>query len=111
MLVLLSCTNKNTPEYAAKQYLTALKNKDWETAKKYSSDDVDYMLDLMKADGSDFRITEIKDIKCRPSDGLNCYICTFCCTQDSAFQYIFLDKSKEGNWQSCHRKHIPEFIH
>ncbi len=90
------CVNKSSPEYVARQYLIALKNKDWETAKKYSSKEAAQNLDLMKEFGTDFGLTDVKDIKCKVRS--NQAECTFCCS-DSDFYCVDLLKRDGEKWK------------
>lgn len=96
--------NKKSPEYVARQYLTALRNKDWETAKIYSTKEARLNIDMMASLGSDFRITEIKDIECRKRG--NNAICTFCCSEDTGFKQIYLVMQDDGQWFQHHPKAV-----
>jgi hypothetical protein len=96
-LLLFSCgPDKSTPEYAAKKYLTALKNKDWETAMKYATPATREQIDMMKALGTDFGITEIKDIRCDVKGSRA--MCYFCCSKDSSFNKVLLVLNDQNQW-------------
>jgi N-acetylneuraminic acid mutarotase len=96
LISFLSCReNKNTPEYVVKQYLIALKNKEWEKAKEYTTKETTQNLDMMKSSGIDFGITEVKDVKCSVKN--NEAVCTFCCSKDSAFYCLDL-KMENKKW-------------
>jgi len=88
--------NKNIPEYVAKQYLEALKNKDWEKAKSYTTKEGAANLDMMKSLGTDFGLTEVKDIECKIYNK-NEAICNFCCS-DSDFYCIDLRRGDDRKW-------------
>jgi hypothetical protein len=101
--ILLSCgPDKSTPEYAAKQYLIALKNKDWEMAEKYSIYFSKDEFKMVVADDGGFGITEIKDIRCEiKSDRAMCY---FCCSNDSSFNKIAMILNDKNKWVANHSK-------
>ena len=65
--VITSCgPNKKSPEYRLKQYQIALKNKNFEEAKKYCEKTAVYNLECSLRMGyTDFGITDVKDIKCK----------------------------------------------
>jgi hypothetical protein len=105
LIGILSCTSKNTPEYVAKQYLTALKDKDWETAKKYATKNTCDELDMAKELGTDFGIIEIKDIRCEgDEDSKRCF---FCCSKDSVFSCIHVIRDEQdGKWKAYSSKEV-----
>ena len=95
--LLLSCgPDKTTPEYAAKQYLTALKNSDWETAMKYATPESRGPIEMLKSLDADMGITEIRDIKCEVKDSKA--MCYFCCSKDSSFNRVLLTLSDKNKW-------------
>jgi hypothetical protein len=97
LLMAGSCGSmKDTPEDIAKKYLTALKNKDWETALKYATPSTRDQIEMMKSLGTEFGITEIKDIKCEVRDSRA--MCTFCCAKDSNFNRILLTLNDKNQW-------------
>jgi hypothetical protein len=101
--VLLSCgPDRSTPEYAAKQYLTALKNKDWETAEKYSIYFSEDEFNMIAAEDDGFGITEIKDIKCEINGSKA--ICYFCCSNDSSFNRVAMILNDKNKWVANHSK-------
>ena len=99
LLGFTSCIDKKSPEYIARQFLIAAKKKDWETAMKYSTKELRQQMDMMKALGTDFGITEIKNVKCEEVSS-NEVICTFCCSSDSTFDEIHLLKSEDDEWKA-----------
>jgi hypothetical protein len=94
----LSCgNNKNTPEYVTKQYLIALKNKDYDKAKKYTDHTMGIAFDLVIQKGFDFGVDDVKDIKCSVNG--NEAICLFCCSKDSNFNCVDLFKKDGEPWK------------
>lgn len=95
-------SNKNTPEYVAQKYLEAVKEKNWEEMKKYVVKDCHDKIDMMKILGTQFGISEIKDIKCTVDN--NHSTCTYCC---SSSDINCLDLVNEDNkWKISLRKMI-----
>jgi hypothetical protein len=101
--LLVSCENKNSPEYVTKQYLLALKDKDWEKAKRYSTKEIWTMLDFMKKNGTEVGITEVKDINCTmDKKGHTDYSfakCYFCCSSDTNFRCLELTNKEDHTWK------------
>ncbi|MCS6981198.1 MAG: hypothetical protein N2110_05275 [Flavobacteriales bacterium] len=77
--LMVSC-EKPGPEAAVKNYLTALKDKKVDEAKKYSTESTQNMLDALNQLKMLPEITEIKDIKCDVKD--TAATCTFCCMKE-----------------------------
>jgi hypothetical protein len=105
-VTIFSCEqNKKSPEYVAREYLTALKNKDWEVAKKHSTPEQAQNLVFADSLDIDFGILEIKDIKCKVKEDKA--ECTYCCSTDSGFgNYLKLRKEK-GEWKVLPNKESP----
>jgi hypothetical protein len=58
----------------------------------------------MKSLGTDFGLTEVKDVKCTVKE--NEATCTFCCTKDTSFKELKL--KKEGDkWLAHQPKETP----
>jgi len=94
-LFLTGCgVDKDSPEYTARLYLTALKNKDWEEAKKYCSDGAMNNLDAAILAGIPIEITEVRNIRCKVKQGQA--ICTFCCLEGDPKPIVRLSKGTEG---------------
>ena len=88
----------------AKEYLMALMNKDFDKCKTLATKETAQNLDMMKSLGTDFGLTEVKDVKCKTKD--NEAKCTFCCTQDTSFKELIL--KKEGDkWLAHQPKETP----
>lgn len=97
LLILASCGGPK-PEKVAEQYLLALKNKNWEEAKKLGTDETKKKIDALKSfdftGTSETGIEEVKDIKCTVKD--NYAECTFCCTNKGEDKLSLV--KKEGKW-------------
>src|SRR5687768_14166669 len=94
----------NAAEKAATEYLNALKNKDFDKAKTLATKETAQNLDMMKSLGTDFGLTEVKDVKCTVKE--NEATCTFCCTKDTSFKELKL--KKEGDkWLAHQPKETP----
>jgi hypothetical protein len=94
-LFLISCgENKDSPQYVARLYLTALKNKDWDEAKKYCSDGAMNNLDAAIRIGMPIEITDVRNIRCKVKDGQA--VCTFCCVEGDPQPIVRLSKGTEG---------------
>ncbi len=88
----------------AQEYLKALKDKDWDKAKTMATKETAQNLDMMNSLGTDFGLTEVKDVKCVTVG--NEATCTFCCTKDTSFKELKL--KKEGKvWLAHQPKEIP----
>jgi hypothetical protein len=101
---LAACGGSNPAEKAATEYLNALKNKDFDKAKTLATKETAQNLDMMKSLGTDFGLTEVKDVKCTVKE--NEATCTFCCTKDTSFKELKL--KKEGDkWLAHQPKETP----
>lgn len=101
---LAACGGGNAAEKAATEYLNALKNKDFDKAKTLATKETAQNLDMMKSLGTDFGLTEVKDVKCTVKE--NEATCTFCCTKDTSFKELKL--KKEGDkWLAHQPKETP----
>ena len=97
LFFLNACIHKNSPEYITKKYITALKEKNWEEAKKYCDDTAIQNLDCSIRMGyTDFGITEIKNIRCKTEKKRS--ECKFCCWPDT-IATITLHKYPDGKWK------------
>lgn len=91
-------SSTNTPEYACKQYLLALKDHNYERAKEFA-DSPDY-IDCMLRIHQDFAITDARDIVCEEEG--NTAKCYFCCWKDNPSQLRLV---KSGNaWRIADAK-------
>jgi hypothetical protein len=92
--MLAGCMDKNSPEYRLKQYLTALKNKNFKEALSYceqsGASNLQCALDMGT---TDFGITEIRDIKCKINK--TSADCTFCCMKNESDPKFRLMKTKD----------------
>lgn len=97
LFVFFSC--KETPESIAEKYLLALKENNFEEAKKYSSDEMIAMLDYSEKKNLDMSksYSEIKNIKCK-SDTLIAE-CTFCCVLDTCERSEIVLKKIDSKWK------------
>lgn len=77
--LLVSCQGSG-PEAAVKGYLTALKDKKVDEAKKYGTETTQNMLETLNQLKMLPEVTEIKDIKCNVQDSTA--TCTFCCMKE-----------------------------
>lgn len=80
-----------------KKYLEALKKKDWKEADRYSDESGDSYNGIFKSLGTDFGLTEIRDIKCLLfpyGEG----ICTFHGAKDTMCTKLNIVKSPEQGW-------------
>jgi len=102
---LAACGGGASPaEKAATDYLNALKNKDFDKAKTLATKETAQNLDMMKSLGTDFGLTEVKDVKCKVEGDKA--TCTFCCTKDTSFKELKLQK--EGDkWLAHQPKETP----
>ena len=101
---LAACGGGNAAEKAATEYLNALKNKDFDKAKTLATKETAQNLDMMKSLGTDFGLTEVKDVNCTVKE--NEATCTFCCTKDTSFKELKL--KKEGDkWLAHQPKETP----
>jgi len=103
ILFLIGCTDKSSPEYITKQYLTAFKNKNFEEAKSYCSESgIEYINCIIRIGQTDNDITEINNIKCKEKD--NAAKCTFCCTSqgESSVNLVKID----NEWLITGKKEI-----
>lgn len=94
VLFFIGCINKNSPEYRLRQYLTALKNKNFEEAKSYCEQScVSNLQCAIDMGNTDFGITEIRDIRCKINE--QTADCTFCCMKSESNPKFRLMKSKD----------------
>lgn len=102
---LAACGGGQSPaEKAATDYLNALKNKDYDKAKTLATKETAQNLDMMKSLGTDFGLTEVKDVKCKIEGTIA--TCTFCCTKDTSFKELKLQKDGE-KWLAHQPKETP----
>jgi len=101
---LAACGGGNAAEKAATEYLNALKNKDFDKAKTLATKETAQNLDMMKSLGTDFGLTEVKDVKCTVKE--NEATCTFCCTKDTSFKELKLKKDGD-KWLAHQPKETP----
>lgn len=100
--------DKTSPEYIAKQYLLALKNKDWETAKKYGTKELSQYIDMSKQYNDNFGVTDARNINCQIKDREKTLaVCTFCCSTDTNFTRLKLQKTATGWLVIPHNKEAP----
>lgn len=103
IIVCIGCKRdrKNTPEYVAKEYISALMNKDWEKAKKYATPEINAIVDMAAKQNSNFGLTEVKDIICekRNNGEFESATCYFCCSTDTNFRCIHLNNSANKQWK------------
>lgn len=99
--VLVSCEGSG-PEAAVKGYLTALKDKKVDEAKKFGTETTQNMLETLNQLKMLPEVTEIKDIKCNVQD--TTATCTFCCMKEGKNELKLVkrgdkwlvDQKKEG---------------
>ena len=102
---LAACGGCASPaEKAATDYLNALKNKDFDKAKTLATKETAQNLDMMKSLGTDFGLTEVKDVKCKVEGDKA--TCTFCCTKDTSFKELKLQKDGD-KWLAHQPKETP----
>ena len=101
---LAACGGGNAAEKAATEYLNALKNKDFDKAKTLATKETAQNLDMMKSLGTDFGLTEVKDVKCKVEGDKA--TCTFCCTKDTSFKELKLQKDGD-KWLAHQPKETP----
>jgi len=88
----------------ATAYLKALMKKDFDIAKTLATKETAQNLDMMKSLGTDFGLTDVKDVKCR-AEGDKA-TCTFCCTTDTSFKELKMQR--EGDkWLAHQPKETP----
>lgn len=90
-----ACQSSN-PEQITREYLTALKAKNWEKAKSYATDECKKNIDALERSNEDVRIVEINDIECKETDTIA--TCTFCCVQIHEKSIVKLKKIN-GKWK------------
>ena len=101
---LAACGGGNAAEKAATDYLNALKNKDFDKAKTLATKETAQNLDMMKSLGTDFGLTEVKDVKCTVTGDKA--VCTFCCTKDTSFKELKMKKDGD-KWLADQPKETP----
>lgn len=88
--VLVSCEGSG-PEAAVKGYLTALKDKKVDDAKKFGTETTQNMLETLNQLKMLPEVTEIKDIKCNVQD--TTATCTFCCMKEGKNELKLVKRS------------------
>jgi len=96
--IFLSCQSSG-PEASVKGYLTALKDKKLDEAKKYGTETTQNMLETLNQLKMLPEVTEIKDIKCNVQD--TTADCTFCCMKEGKNE---LKLVKRGDKWLVHQK-------
>lgn len=106
-IFLLSCnTEKNKVEKVATQYLQYLKDKNYEEAKKMQTEECYGLLSCASEFGADFKITEIKNVKCEVKE--NEAQCKFCCSDTNYLNNQILLKKINGKWFiHCNKESPP----
>ncbi len=92
------------PKSAATKYLKCLLKKDYDKAKTLATKETASNLDMMKVLGTDFGLTEVKDVKCFVNG--NTATCTFCCTKDTSFKELKMI-NEGGKWLAHQPKEMP----
>ena len=103
--ILASCGCGNTPDNAAKEFLTAVKAGDKAKYDLVSTEDTKNMLA-----GGTFKVAEVKDVKCSTLSDTTA-TCTYCCeegkTESSSLNLVkradkwLVDMKKEGGDMSA----------
>jgi hypothetical protein len=101
--ILFACGGAGGPEGVAKDYLTALKEKNYDKAKTLGTEDTQQMLDALIQFGAAPVVEEVKDIKCEVTGEEA--VCTFCCMKEGKNELKMM--KKEGKWFVNEKKENP----
>lgn len=100
--ILASCGGANGPEAIVKDYLTALKDKNYAKAKELGTKNTQDMLDALTQMNMAPEVSDVKDIKCTVEG--NAATCTFCCMKEKTEIKLV----KEGEkWLIDDKKEAP----
>ncbi len=100
---LFACGGDKGPEKVAKEYLTALKEKNYDKAKGLGTEDTQQMLDALVQFGAAPVVDEVKDIKCEVNGEEA--VCTFCCMKEGKNELMM--KQVDGKWLVNEKKENP----
>lgn len=105
-LLIVSCGSGGVAEYTATSYLKAIRDKNYEKAKKYADEETKLHIQLLEKINSNLGITDVKNVQCLTNG--NVAECVFCCSTDSTFNKIILIRDGKFFWKVHQPKEEPE---